>query len=1061
VTWRDRHRRHVAELEGQAVDLMLDQLQPILSTVATRFATVVADASDAEARANLDDLAQINVQWRAAVHDQVLPWFGGIYTAGAEAAVEQVLGLGIAVLQVDPELLNVAAADYLAGVANRFYPLGEAAWTTARDELLAGFAAGEGVEKLRARILDVTELTVGQAEALARTEVIAASNMGAQARVDMMGDAAPPYRQWLATMDARTRPTHMAADGQVVARGQLFQVGASHLRVPGDPSGPAAEVVNCRCTVLFTDTPDPLVVDGRQTGGVVDDVALAAATGPPQIDSTTGDPHVGSMIALIPSDPEAWVIDGGEPADAVHMTLAYLGDGDDIPDDVFDTLQTMVEDVASQMVPLPANVFGAATWNTTGDTPSMVLNIGGPGVQEAHDIAWMLVPRAARVAATAAGPGWMPPEQHQPWVAHLCLAYGDPARLNPGLAAAQFEGPITFDTLRLTRGSDAYDYPLTGSPEEEQAMDRIQMRAAITDAVDAAVARVQAANGGGPITINLTIPMTAADGDAPPDDGGCPPGQHPMPDGSCMPDEDMPGDTMDAEADVDDGPPAQPGEHLRAIMHRQGTSTGLRNTGRVFTNMTYRDAPFAYHVQVDSSAHGGQPRVVPVGIVTRVVQTDNGDYGFVRLDLDKPEAYDHARRAVAGFDRWVSIGADETMATTTLVWPAPGEVPDEDVMLEEVDPNEPVEETIPQPERIVIDGANVAELTGVSTPAQADAVLEPTQELVDMFEGNLTATVQELTDAGQLVAASALNGGQLAADTVVRVSPVGAFDLPNIRVRRGGIVYPAASVSEGGCGCGGTCGGCGHDVTADPTPDVLTAAAATITLPDLPPAAWFQEPLDVDIDGAFDITDEGRIYGLLAPYGTNHRAYARAGRRQEAPRGNIDYSRFMGKWALTAEGKVHAGPITMDCGHAPIHRANHQVAVEHYDNACSVIGAAAVGESDRLGGIWIAGAILPGTRPDQIARALACACSGDWQPHPDDPGRSELVACLLVPAPGFARAHATSSYRADALVASTIPVRYVTTAEEAAARRRAATVSSLATMVGRTPAARVRSALKG
>jgi len=1079
--WRTAHRRRVEELEAEATDVILDALAPILVGVAARFATVAsvtAAADEAEARASLDDLGSIGVQWQAAVHDEVLPWFATVYRAGGDAAVEQVLGLGIAVLDVPEELMDARARDYLAGVENRFYPLSDEVWTSARAELVAGFEAGEGIDDLRRRITGVTELSVARAEALARTEVIAASNMGAQARVDLMGDAAPPYRQWLATMDGRTRPTHRHADGQVVERGQPFVVGGASLMVPGDPGGPAAEVMNCRCTVLFTDQAAPLLVAGRQQGGIVDEVeeslaaagyvpgrffagrtvwlgggvlAAAAVMGPPQVDSTTGEPHTGAMVGLVPAaeDADRLVLLDGEPVEALHLTLGYLGDGDEIPDEAFDAMLEEAEVVAGQLGPITAKVFGAAVWNVTGPEPCLVLNVGDDPDNDSRELL------VAHMAATqigivgqAAAPGWEPPTNHRPWVAHVALAYNPPAGSLMAVAGAS-EGPITFDRLRLTRGSTAYDFTMGGSPpEEDNDMDRAELTAAIGEAL----ARGAAAAGGAPITLNLTL-NAAIDDDPPP----------PGPTGH-------PADPTSADAD---GPPAQPGEHLRAVMHRQGEATGLRDSGRVFTNMTYRDPPFAYHVQQHSSAHGGTPKVVPVGLVTRIVQTDGADYGFVRLDLENPDAAEHARRAVAGFDRWVSIGGDETAPKVTLVWPAPGEAADPmAVDPVEPDPNAPIEETLIEPEKVILDGVNVAELTAVSTPAQADATLEPTAELVAMFGGQQP----ELTEEDVAMVASAVDAGRITAEaaavallpppTPVPMAPVGGFLDPAVarRLLVGDLGPELLTPLAPGCGCGGTCGGCDHGretFTSDVTPAAaLVAAASTVAVTDLPPAAWFQEPLDVELTSALAITDEGRIYGLLAPFGTNHRAYAKAGQHRTAPRRNVDYARFMGKWAVTREGHVPAGPITMGCGHASMHRTDHHQAVEHYDNSCSVFGMIAVGESDRLGGVWMAGAVLPGTRPETVARALACTCSGDWQSHPDRAGWQELVAALLVPVPGFAMAHASTTYDGDAMVASSVPVVHVATAAAAEARRRARSIASLAAAVGRTPAARVLDARK-
>lgn len=68
---------------------------------------------------------------------------------------------------------------------------------------------------------------------------------------------------WIATLDSRTRPTHFAADGQRTPLGAKFTVGGVQLDHPGDPTGPAREVRNCRCRVgvLAHDEPLPDEVD--------------------------------------------------------------------------------------------------------------------------------------------------------------------------------------------------------------------------------------------------------------------------------------------------------------------------------------------------------------------------------------------------------------------------------------------------------------------------------------------------------------------------------------------------------------------------------------------------------------------------------------------------------------------------------------------------------------------------------------------------------------------------------------------------------------------------------
>lgn len=58
-------------------------------------------------------------------------------------------------------------------------------------------------------------------------------------------------REWLATLDARTRHEHGAADGQRVGVDEPFTVGGEELMFPGDTSHGASgwNIYNCRCTV--------------------------------------------------------------------------------------------------------------------------------------------------------------------------------------------------------------------------------------------------------------------------------------------------------------------------------------------------------------------------------------------------------------------------------------------------------------------------------------------------------------------------------------------------------------------------------------------------------------------------------------------------------------------------------------------------------------------------------------------------------------------------------------------------------------------------------------------
>lgn len=58
------------------------------------------------------------------------------------------------------------------------------------------------------------------------------------------------YKKWVAHLDGRTRDSHREADGQVQLEFEPFTVGGALMQYPCDMSGPAAEVMNCRCLMM-------------------------------------------------------------------------------------------------------------------------------------------------------------------------------------------------------------------------------------------------------------------------------------------------------------------------------------------------------------------------------------------------------------------------------------------------------------------------------------------------------------------------------------------------------------------------------------------------------------------------------------------------------------------------------------------------------------------------------------------------------------------------------------------------------------------------------------------
>lgn len=193
--------------------------------------------------------------------------------------------------------------------------------------------------------------------------------------------------------------------------------------------------------------------------------------------------------------------------------------------------------------------------------------------------------------------------------------------------------------------------------------------------------------------------------------------------------------------------------------------------------------------------------------------------------------------------------------------------------------------------------------------------------------------------------------------------------------------------------------------TARETKVMVASAAHVLELPDLPPAEWFEEPVELDAEpgGPIRITDEGRIYGWLVPEDIAHRSYARRGERKTfTSLGKIDFSRWLGETIVAGGKRVLAGPVTMDCDHAPTSGYGQLAARnQHYENTCSIVGRVNTGVGTRHKGQWIAGALMPWITAQQFTNILVSRMSGDWQPHPERDGWQEFVAALVVPVGGW------------------------------------------------------------
>lgn len=173
-------------------------------------------------------------------------FFEGTWSEGGERAAT---GFGLSWDLFDARVLD-AMRDRLTVLAGQITDTTRAIIDA--ELLHAGVAGGETVDQLADRIRSVfADLSTWRAKTIARTEVV--GGMNAAAHRVAVDSGLVVSRTWLATKDARTRPSHQRQDGHTVRGTET--VYPNGCRYPGDPAGPASETVACRCVELF-DTED-------------------------------------------------------------------------------------------------------------------------------------------------------------------------------------------------------------------------------------------------------------------------------------------------------------------------------------------------------------------------------------------------------------------------------------------------------------------------------------------------------------------------------------------------------------------------------------------------------------------------------------------------------------------------------------------------------------------------------------------------------------------------------------------------------------------------------------
>lgn len=184
----------------------------------------------------------------------------GVYALNANYAaykIEQDTGVGLSwtlydhstverMIREEPDVLPMPSVNI---------PLDEQ-WNRKHlnNAITQGILQGESIPHIADRLQRIIGMDRTAAVRSARTATTAAECAGRQDTYQRAkGMGIQLKKQWLATLDGKTRHAHRMLDGQTVDVEESFQVDGYKLKCPGDPSAPGYLIYNCRCTMISVD----------------------------------------------------------------------------------------------------------------------------------------------------------------------------------------------------------------------------------------------------------------------------------------------------------------------------------------------------------------------------------------------------------------------------------------------------------------------------------------------------------------------------------------------------------------------------------------------------------------------------------------------------------------------------------------------------------------------------------------------------------------------------------------------------------------------------------------
>ena len=140
------------------------------------------------------------------------------------------------------------SVQFVSERANKLSGVPDEIFDRIRTSIQDGIDAGDSVKDISDRVREAyNEIGEGRGNTIAQTETAAAFGKARDVAIKAGGIE---YKKWLTSGSANVRAAHRAANGQVVASDEPFQVGGETLDYPGDTKGSPANVINCHCVAV-------------------------------------------------------------------------------------------------------------------------------------------------------------------------------------------------------------------------------------------------------------------------------------------------------------------------------------------------------------------------------------------------------------------------------------------------------------------------------------------------------------------------------------------------------------------------------------------------------------------------------------------------------------------------------------------------------------------------------------------------------------------------------------------------------------------------------------------